>query len=79
MFRQDALEQRIQHAGHEVREDVRHATAWLNTDAPLRIGQKITTVEHGPSIVWTVTFVGSTQQDSPPSGLYRTWMVGGLK
>lgn len=51
-------------------------TGWIDTKAPLSVGQRLTTKEHGPDVIWTVRAVGSTTRDDPPN---QRWQVGGLR
>lgn len=50
-------------------------TGWIDTPAPLRVGVRLTTKEHGPDRIWAVVRVGRLERKDPPD---RRWMVGGL-
>jgi hypothetical protein len=51
-------------------------SGWIDTPAPLRVGARLTTMEHGPDTIWTVVRVGRIERRDPPN---RRWRVGGLQ
>jgi hypothetical protein len=48
---------------------------WLDTPARLKLGQHLTTKEHGPERIWVIVKAGRVELKEPPD---RRWQVGGL-
>jgi hypothetical protein len=50
-------------------------TGWIDTPAPLRVGTRLTTKEHGSDVIWAIVRAGRIELKEPPD---RRWRVGGL-
>jgi hypothetical protein len=53
----------------------RQTIGWIDTDKPLRKGQRLTTREHGPQTIWTIARAGRLEVAAPPD---QRWRVGGI-
>ena len=53
----------------------RVTTGWIDTDAPLKCGTRLTLKEYPREFIWTITEAGHLKREDKPE---RRWTVAGL-